>query len=145
MTRYITNPDTGRKIRVGGTLFCKLLYDRYDFIQGEFVRRAWTPDIVRRYVYNVVTHRRVLVDGRQYNTYIQNGWEVNNQNQIFPPDHLWELPQENARRENHILPTYENLMAIHGERLANLNVTLCRECFIAIKIEEGEFCNEHKP
>jgi hypothetical protein len=50
-----------------------------------------------------------------------------------------------ARRENHILPTYENLMAIHGERLANLNITLCRECFIAIKIEEGEFCNEHKP
>src|SRR6185369_17155634 len=109
MTRYITNPDTGRKICVGGTLFCKLLYDRYDFIQGEFVRRAWTPDIVRRYVYNVVTHRRVLVYGRQYNTYIQNGWEVNNQNQLFPPDHLWELPQENARHENHILPTYENL------------------------------------
>ena len=63
----------------------------------------------------------------------------------IPPDHLWELPQENARRENHILPTYENLMAIHGERLANLNITLCQECFIAIKIEEGEFCNKHKP
>ena len=141
MNRYITNPDTGRKIRIGGTLFCRLLFDRYDFINGELVRRAWTPDIVKRYVYNVVTHRRILVDGRQYNGYIRAGWEINNQNQIFPPGFI----MEDTEHEIRISTTYEELMAIHGERLVNLNISLCRECFIAINIEEGEFCNEHKP
>lgn len=145
MNRFVTNPDTGRKIRVGGTLFCKLLFDRYDFIGGEFVRRAWTPDIVRRYVYNTVTHRRILVDGRQYNGYIRAGWEVDNQNQISPPGVVGPLLQEDTRHEIQIPTTYEELMAIHGERLANLNITLCRECFIGIDIKEGEFCNDHKP
>jgi hypothetical protein len=48
-----------------------------------------------------------------------------------------------ARRSNPT--TYEELMDIHGEGLANLNISLCRECLYPLKPEEGDYCNDCKP
>ena len=37
--------------------------------------------------------------------------------------------------------TYEEIMDVYGDTLTNLNITLCKECLLPIKIEEGEYCN----
>ena len=37
--------------------------------------------------------------------------------------------------------TYEEIMVAHRDKLAILNITLCRECFHPIKLEEGEYCD----
>ena len=41
--------------------------------------------------------------------------------------------------------TYEEIMVAHRDRLAILNITLCRECFHPIKLEEGEYCDSCRP
>jgi len=40
---------------------------------------------------------------------------------------------------------FEELMVTHRDALAKLNITLCRECFHPIKLEEGEYCDSCKP
>ncbi|RGB31262.1 hypothetical protein C1646_764254 [Rhizophagus diaphanus] len=37
--------------------------------------------------------------------------------------------------------TYEEIMVAHRDKLAILNITLCRECFHPIKLEGGEYCD----
>ena len=37
--------------------------------------------------------------------------------------------------------TYEELMDTYGNNLANLNITLCKECFHPIKLEDGDCCD----
>ncbi|RHZ54773.1 hypothetical protein Glove_423g87 [Diversispora epigaea] len=37
--------------------------------------------------------------------------------------------------------TYDEIMVVHGVTLTTLNITLCKECLIPIKIEEGKYCN----
>ena len=41
--------------------------------------------------------------------------------------------------------TYEEIMVAHRDKLAILNITLCRECFHLIKLEEGEYCDSCQP
>ena len=41
--------------------------------------------------------------------------------------------------------TYEEMMLAHRDTLANLNITLCRECLYPIKLEEGEYCDRCRP
>ena len=41
--------------------------------------------------------------------------------------------------------TYEEIMVAHRDKLAILNITLCRECFHPIKLEEGEYCDSCRP
>ncbi len=41
--------------------------------------------------------------------------------------------------------TYEKIMVIYREAFANLNITLCRECFHLIKMEEEEYCDNCQP
>ena len=41
--------------------------------------------------------------------------------------------------------TYEEIMDTHRDTLTNLNITLCRECFHPINVEEGEYCNSCQP
>ncbi|GES99913.1 hypothetical protein GLOIN_2v1878227 [Rhizophagus clarus] len=41
--------------------------------------------------------------------------------------------------------TYEQLINRYHNRLTKLNISLCRECFIPIGKEEGEYCNECVP
>src|SRR3989337_2267485 len=40
--------------------------------------------------------------------------------------------------------TFEELMVTHRDALAKLNISLCRECFHPIKLEEGEYCDSCK-
>ncbi|RHZ46161.1 hypothetical protein Glove_632g12 [Diversispora epigaea] len=37
--------------------------------------------------------------------------------------------------------TYDEIMVVHGVTLTTLNITLCKECLIPMKIEEGKYCN----
>ncbi|GBB97597.1 hypothetical protein RclHR1_30080001 [Rhizophagus clarus] len=41
--------------------------------------------------------------------------------------------------------TYEQLINKYHDRLIKLNISLCRECFIPIGKEKGEYCNECVP
>src|SRR3954452_17574254 len=49
--------------------------------------------------------------------------------------------QESLRSER----TFEQIMVVHRDRLANLNITLCKECLILIKMDEGEYCDNCRP
>ena len=67
MTQSTINPLTGRPIQIGGTAFNQLVFDAYDFINGELVRRESAPPIPpKKYYYNTVTSRRVLANSRRY-------------------------------------------------------------------------------
>jgi len=140
----IINPKTGRNIRIGGVSFCQLIYEGYDFINGSLVRRETAPPLEPRiFVHNTATDRSILVGGRQYNSYIRAGWTLDeNESLLYPPeDNEIDVPQVNPSPAI----TYEEIMIVHRERLMELNITLCRECLCAIKLEEGEYCGEHKP
>jgi len=135
--RYVINPETGWQIRVGGVRFYQLIDERYDYFNGELVRRANAPPPrPRQYYFNTITHRRVTAGGRRYYELLNAGWDIENDYYLVPPP---EVISGNP------LPTHERIMAIHGEKLANLNITLCRECFIAINLEQGEYCDECIP
>jgi hypothetical protein len=41
--------------------------------------------------------------------------------------------------------TFEQLMFAHRDRLAILNITLCRVCLLPIKMDEGEYCDSCRP
>src|SRR4051794_25300031 len=41
--------------------------------------------------------------------------------------------------------TYEEIIVAHEDRLAILNIILCRECLYSIKLEEGEYCDSCQP
>ncbi|GBB90495.1 hypothetical protein RclHR1_17490001 [Rhizophagus clarus] len=41
--------------------------------------------------------------------------------------------------------TFEELMVTHRDALTKLNITLCREYFHLIKLEEGEYCDSCWP
>nr|CAG8699084.1 9113_t:CDS:1 [Entrophospora candida] len=146
--RTTINPKTGRSITIGGALFCRLTYEAYDFINGSLIRRDTAPPLeTRRFVHNVATDRSILVGGRQYNSYIRAGWQLDeNESILYPPEDTHTNYNTHDPQRNMNFPTtYEEIMAVHREKLLDLNLTLCRECFIAINIEEGEYCREHKP
>jgi hypothetical protein len=161
-TRYTNNPETGRRIRIGGVTFNRLTFESHDFINGELVRRETAPPPAPRiYYYNTVTERLIRYGTRTYFELIRAGWEIEEDYYLMPPSGsllrhevdetlamIQNVGQEIAQRrnaQNLPLPNYENIMAVHGERLANLNITLCRECLYAIKPEDGEYCNDCRP
>lgn len=158
----VINPLTGRTIQIGGDTYNRLIITAYDHINGELVRRESAPPLAPTiYYFNVLTNRSIRHGSRRYNELIQAGWEIEDGHYLLPPvESLFhreieldlaiarEAGQEITQRrnaQNLPLPNYENIMAVHGERLANLNISLCRECFYAIKPEEGEYCNDCKP
>src|SRR5436190_12584702 len=161
----VTNPLTGRLIQVGGNTFNQLTFDAYDYINRELVRRENAPPIPPRvYYYNIITRRRILHGSRKYCELMDADWEIEEQQNLcylIPPWLSDGDAQEliNHWRENNGQPepdlppirpalpsrrptTYEELMAMHGETLANLNIGVCRECFYPLKLEEGEYCHD---
>jgi hypothetical protein len=85
--RYVINPETRREIRVGGVLFCQLFHGRYDYLNGELVRRADAPPPEpRRYYYNSITNRRVIAGGRRYYELLNAGWDIEDDYYLIPPD-----------------------------------------------------------
>src|SRR5918912_2351011 len=122
MTRLVNNPLTGRPIKIGGNVFNQLVFDAYDFINGELVRRESAPPIPpRQYYYNTVTSRRILAGSRRYHELINANWEIEEDYYLIPPSHqevIQHIPET----------TYEQIMATHRDTLANLNITLCKEC-----------------
>jgi hypothetical protein len=144
---FTTNPETGRSIRVNGALFRQLLYDRYDYINGELVIRANAPPPeIKRYFFNTLTNRRIIGGGRRYYDLIHAGWEIEEDYYLVPPEVISsDLAHAEALLHSHASsrpPTYERIMAVHRERLTNLNITLCRECLSAMKLEDGEYCDD---
>ena len=41
--------------------------------------------------------------------------------------------------------TFEQIMVAHRDRLAILNISLCREYFLPMKMDEGEYCDSCRP
>ena len=153
---FVTNPLTGRTIQVGGTVFNQLVLGAYNFINGELIRREDAgPVPSREYYFNILTGRRILAGGRRYYELIRAQWDIEEDYYLIPPwieaDVAVELMDNNRRRnlkqtrQTQHPVTYEQIMATHRDTLANLNITLCRECFHPIKVEEGEYCDSCKP
>ena len=158
ISQYVINPLTGRNIRVGGSTFCQLLYTTCDFINGELVRRATVTPVqeAQRINYlNTETNRLITYGSRRYRQLIGAGWEIENDYYLIPP---WRSAEVHARalaeviipeqrdaqyaRPDPVSMTYEQLMNRHRDYLLELNISLCRECFYPIKLEEGEYCEQ---
>jgi hypothetical protein len=52
---------------------------------------------------------------------------------------------QKSLRSNMQKETFEQLMFAHKDRLAILNITLCRVCLLPIKMDEGEYCDSCRP
>lgn len=154
MTRStVTNPLTGRLIKIGGTVFNQLVFEAYDFINGELVRRNSAPPIPpREYYYNVITRRQVLSGSKRYHELINDNWDIESDYYLIPPwininmmtDRHRRQPSDESHRQFNRNITYEQIMNRHRDTLNNLNIALCKECFIPIKIEDTikDYCNE---
>jgi hypothetical protein len=146
---YIINPETGRTIRVGRVTFNQLIFTSYDFINNELVRRATAPPPTpQQHFYNVQTNRLIRACSRRYYEYIRAGWEIEDDYYLIPPwmSIEWQATlatnSQIHQQPRHSCTSYEQIMAIHGNRLADLNVSLCRKCLIPIGREEGDHCSE---
>ena len=141
MTRLVNNPLTGRPIKIGGNVFNQLVFDAYDFINEELVRRESAPPIPpRQYYYNTITSRRILAGSRRYHELINANWDIEEDYYLVPPQAVPMVIQSPLDRPT----TYEQIMATHRDTLANLNITLCKECFHPIKLEDGDHCDSCK-
>src|ERR1044072_2396969 len=150
---FVTNPLTLRIIQVEGTTFNRLIFDAYDYINGELIRRESAPPIPPRdYYYNTLTSRRILAGSRRYYELIRANWDIEEDYYLIPPwmedDVVQEFINGNRRRN---LPqrerpvTYEDIMNRHENTLAELNITLCKNCLIPIKKENDtntEYCED---
>ena len=149
---FVTNPLTLRIIQVGGTTFNRLIFDAYDYINGVLVRREGAPPIPPRdYYYNILTGRRILAGSRRYYELIRANWDIEEDYYLIPPWMEDDVAQEiiNGDRGRNLPQrerpvTYEDIMDRYGNTLANLNISLCRECFYPLKLEDGEYCNDCK-
>ncbi len=152
MTRSsVTNPLTGRLIKIGGSVFNQLVFEAYDFINGELVRRNSAPPIPpREYYYNIITRRRVLSGSKRYHELINDNWNIESDYYLIPPWININIPglilneDREHREQSERNISYEQIMNRHRDTLNNLNITLCRACFIPIKIEDTikDYCNE---
>ena len=86
---YIINPETGRRIRVGGITFNHLIFTSHDFINGELIRRATAPPPTpRQYFLNTQTNRLIQAGSRRYHEMIQTGWDIIEDYYLIPPGEL---------------------------------------------------------
>jgi hypothetical protein len=84
--QYTINPLTGRTIRIGSPTFCQLVFDAYDFINGELIRRDSAPALPNRPSYlNTETNRLISFGSRRYRELINAGWEIEEDYYIVPP------------------------------------------------------------
>ena len=78
--RYTFNPETGRRILVGGALFCQLLYNHYDYLNGDLVRRmnneSDTQTLPKKYYFNTITNRYIRAGGRRFKKLLNEGWKI---------------------------------------------------------------------
>ena len=84
---------------------------------------------------------------------IRTGWNIIEDYYLIPSGEpvaetiviVQDLGNEIAQRQRNVdanrSPTYEEIMDRHKDRLIDLNVSLCQECFIPIKIE-SEYCED---
>jgi len=151
---FVTNPLTGRPIKIGGAVFNQLIFETHDFINGELVRRSTAlPIPPREYYYNIVTRRRIIGGSRRYHELINNNWSIRNNYYLIPPwintniTSNFTSPFASTERSIGQDISYERIMNRHRDTLNNLNITLCKECFLPIKIEDaiGDYCNECRP
>ena len=86
---YIINPETGRRIRVGGITFNHLIFTSHDFINGELIRRATAPSPTpRQYFLNTQTNRLIQAGSRRYHEMIRTGWDIIEDYYLIPPGEL---------------------------------------------------------
>ena len=148
---HIINPDTGWVIHIGGATFQQLIFNDYDFINGELVWRTITPSpATRYYYYNTETGQLILAGSRRYQELMNNGWDIENDYYLIPP---WVVSNNNYNMQEGLPiynyniqegPNYNNIIIRYQERLDKTNISLCREWLIPIEKEEGEYCTDCK-
>ena len=156
-TIYIINPETGQRIQFSGVTFNHLIFTSHDFINGKLIRRATAPlPTPRQYFLNTQTNRLIQAGSRRYYEMIRTGWNIIEDYYLIPPGELvaetiamvQDLGNEIAWRWRNVdvnrPPTYEKIMDRHRDQLIDLNVSLCRECFIPIRME-SEYCEDCTP
>ena len=71
----VINPLTGRTIQIGGSVYNQLLFEAYDHINGELVRRESAPHLApRQYYLNTETNRLIYARSRRYFELMRAGW-----------------------------------------------------------------------
>jgi hypothetical protein len=162
MRNTVINPLTGRTIRIGGNVYNQLIIEAYDHINGELVRRESAPPLAPREHYlNTETNRFIYYGSRRYFQLLQAGWEIEQDYYLVSPWRSVEVQAVIAQAERDFgsrpqaqLPrdaeedtptSYEQIMDRHRDRLTELNITLCRECFYPMKAEDGEYCGTCRP
>ena len=143
----------GRIIQVEGTVFNRLIFDAYDYINGELIRReSALPIPPRDYYYNILTGRWILAGSRRYYELICANWNIEEDYYLILPWMEDDVVQEfiNGDRGRNLLQrerpvTYEDIMDRHENTLVKLNITLCKNCLISIKKENDtntEYCED---
>ena len=147
----VINPLTGCIIRIVGSIYNQLLFDAYDHINSELVRREMAPPpSPRQYYLNTETNRLIYACDRRYFELMRNGWDIEKDYYLIPPWRSVETQAILARAEreftrrlsNNTPLSYKQIMEMHKDRLIELNILLHWECLILIGIEEGKYCNE---
>ena len=154
MRQTVINPLTGRTIQIGGNVYNQLIIEAYDHINGELVRRGSAPPIApREYYLNTETGRLIYFGSRRYFELMRAGYDIEEDYYLIPPWRSVETQAIIAQAERQFRTnqlqdqfpgrdtpplSYEQLMDRHGDRLAELNITLCKECFYPMKVGERE-------
>ena len=154
----VINPLTGRTIQIGGSVYNQLLFEAYDHINGELVRRESASHLApRQYYLNTETNRLIYARSRRYFELMRAGWDIEEDYYLIPPWRsaeaqaiLLEAERQFNRQSssNNTPASYEQIMNTHRDTLANLNISLCRECFMPIKKENNtttEYCEDCIP
>src|ERR1041385_3854943 len=82
----VTNPLTGRTIQIGGFVYNQLLFEAYDHINGELVRRETAPRLApRQYYLNTETNRLIYARSRRYFELMRAGWDIKEDYYLIPP------------------------------------------------------------
>lgn len=157
MAQYTINPLTGRPILVGGPTFNRLVIEAYDYIDRGLVRRTSAPPLndepLHRYL-NTVTGRMVQEGSRTFQ-FLTNQLRYNiiENYYLLPPNAIhidrdvMDTIQVALDAGNEIMQQHREVQDNHRireqqmSRLAELNITLCRDCQMPIKAD-SELCDE---
>ncbi|GBC15354.1 hypothetical protein RIR_jg14754.t1 [Rhizophagus irregularis DAOM 181602=DAOM 197198] len=131
---YITNPITGRPIRVGGDTFNRIVMESHDYIDGRLVRRQTVPPPPQEQpVYlNTDTGRYIQHGTRTYHRLVESDYEV-------VEDYYLVHSEEEELIDEIINETRYNEENLDGQRLTFNNIQQIRAAIQADQDEYDDF------
>ncbi|GBC48499.2 hypothetical protein RIR_jg25055.t1 [Rhizophagus irregularis DAOM 181602=DAOM 197198] len=145
---YITNPITGRPIRVGGDTFNRIVMESHDYIDGRLVRRQTVPPPPQEQPDYYLVHSKEeelieeIINETRYNEENLDGQRLtfNDIQQIRAAIQADQdeyddfiLQQDTTNGTPSSGPSgHPRTLEDHAPRLAELNIELCRECLMPV-------------